>query len=460
MKFSSIGLRVNALLFAAVVTGCAPFTQYHTQYDGPCVNPDSVFSPNCLTHAIQEFPAADGSRYLLGFIEFDDQGQLWSRKQMWSVIDTLLAEAGKKDLLITIFVHGWKHSAHSDDKNIKTFREVLAGLSENEHQISRDGGRPARRVAGVYLGWRGGSVTIPGVEELTFWDRKNTAQKVSRGEVTEVLSRLELLKRARDCMSRGNSATRLVTVGHSFGGAIVHSSLVQILEDRFVRTNSPKETQSEPDAQLDRETQCKAATQSDVEGFGNLVVLINPAFEALQFAPLSDMATERGTYFKAQLPVVAILTSEADLATKYAFPIGRHLSTLFEKDRDIERKNNFTGKVETIHEGEANVTAIGHFQPYQTHKLYPSGELPEVAAQFSSGKSVESARVARFAWEDDTSGSKIPIAGLTLERTMTSAGRNPYLVIGVDKNLISGHNHIDNRYIIEFIKQLILISTQ
>jgi hypothetical protein len=62
-------------------------------------------SPDCETHAIQELPAADGARYLLGFIEFD-QGQLWDRKQMWSVIDKLSTEAASKDLLITVFVHG------------------------------------------------------------------------------------------------------------------------------------------------------------------------------------------------------------------------------------------------------------------------------------------------------------------------------------------------------------------
>lgn len=56
--------------------------------------------------------------------------------------------------------------------------------------------------------------------------------------------------------------------------------------------------------------------------------------------------------------------------------------------------------------------------------------------------------------------SKIDIAGLTLERTDRSAGRNPYLVVRVDKQLIKDHNDIDDPRIIEFIKQLILISAQ
>lgn len=441
MKFHTIELHVTVLILLMVLGGCAPFVQYRTEYD-LCVNPTSELSRDCENHAILEFPAADGARYLLNFIEFDDQGQLWDRKQMWAVIDKLSAEAASKDLLITVFVHGWKHNAEHTDKNIQTFRNVLAGLSENELLISKKTGRPARQVAGIYLGWRGGSITTPVVEDLTFWDRKNTAQKVSRGGVTEVLNRLELLKRVKENVSQGNSNTRLVIVGHSFGGAIVHASLVQILENRFVRTLGP------------------VGVQSDVEGFGNLVVLINPAFEALQFASLSDMSAERGTYFKSQLPVMAILTSEADKALGNSFPIGRHLSTFFEKDRDIRRTNAVTQQEEIIDEGEANVTAVGLFQPYETHRLYPPHNLPKgVAGQSSSSESVSSALAAKSAWEDDKPGSKIPIAGLTLERSNISAPRNPYLVMRVDKNLITDHTHIDDGRIIEFIKQLILIST-
>lgn len=429
----------TALLLVMMCTGCTPFVQHRTQYE-LCVNPNPDPFPGCDTHALQQFPTANGANYLLGFIELDDQGQLWDRQQMKSVTDKLWAETADKDLLIAVFVHGWKHGAAPNDGNIKTFRKVLAGLSEGE--LSRVTGLP-RQVVGIYLSWRGGSVTVPIAENLTFWERKNTAQKVGRGGVTEVLSQLELLKRTKDSIPEDKrSDTRLVIIGHSFGGAIVYSSLVQILQSRFVRTTGPD------------------GSSSDAEHFGDLVVLINPAVEALQFAPLSDMSTERGSYFPSQLPVMAVLTSEADYATRYAFPIGRNLSTLFENDRYIKRKNGKNRLEETIHEGEANVTAIGHFHPYQTHKLYPSSELPTVTSgPLSSSESVRSAYAARSAWEQDESGSRISIAGLMLERSETSAGRNPYLVIRVDRRLITGHNNIDDHRIIEFLKQLILLST-
>lgn len=440
MKVWKSGAAVVAVLG---VTACAPFQEYRTVYPEVCVSPDPAPSPECETHALQQLPTANGSRYLLGFIEFDDQGQLWDRKQMSEVVGKLAAETGTKELLMVVFVHGWKHSAAPGDGNIKTFRNVLAQLGDSEAQIAKLTGTPPREVAGVYVGWRGGSVTVPLLEDLTFWDRKNTAQKVGHGGVTEVLSRLELIKQDKESTEPGHSRTRLVVVGHSFGGAVVHAALAQVLESRFVQTTGP------------------AGVQSDIAGFADLVVLINPAFEAMQFSPLSDMATERGTYFASQLPVVLEMTSEADYATRYAFPAGRWFSTWFEKIRDRQRWNAVTHAQETINESEANVAAVGHFKPYRTHRLYPLNDRER--AQLKELSTADSVRLfiqSSADWAHDKSGSKIPFGDVMLERTATSAGRNPYLLTYVDKHLITDHNDIDDPRIIEFVKQLILISTQ
>lgn len=431
------------LLVLAVVllTSCSPLTQYRNRYDLCVVRPEAA-AGTCDAHAVQQLPAADGGNYLLGFVEFDDQGQLWDRQQMSAVVDKLLADAARQDLLMVVFVHGWKHSAAPGDGNIATLQKVLAKLSEDERRLSAISGQAPREVAGVYVGWRGGSVPVPVLENLTFWDRKNTAQKVGHGGVTEVLGRLEQIKRDKDSTVAGGSGTRLAVIGHSFGGAVVHTALTQILEHRFIATTGP------------------AGVQSDAAGFGNLVILINPAFEAGQFAQLSDMATERGTYFPSQLPVLAILTSEADYATRYAFKAGRRLSTLFESTRDTTRTNAVTRQQETISEDAANVAAVGHFEPYRTHRLYSEpGTSPDRVQALSSQDRVNATIAAVSAWSSDEPGSKIPIAGLTLERTPISAGRNPYLVIKVERALIRDHNDIDDPRIIEFLKQLIAIPT-
>ena len=156
-----VWILATAILVVFSVTACTPFQQYRTVYPEVCVSSTPAPSPECETHALQQLPTANGSHYLLGFIEFDDQGQLWDRKQMSEVVGKLAGEAGTKEVLMVVFVHGWKHSAAPGDGNIETFRQVLAQLSDSETQFAKLTGAPAREVAGVYLGWRGGSVTVP-----------------------------------------------------------------------------------------------------------------------------------------------------------------------------------------------------------------------------------------------------------------------------------------------------------
>jgi hypothetical protein len=449
-------------VLAALLTGCAPLKQYRTDLT-LCEAADPVAS--CRDHALQRHfdPDKPDEEYLLGFVELDDQGQLFDREQMRAVVGWLNREAADNDLLLVVFVHGWKHSAAPGDDNILAFRQSLAQLSALESAIYEGSGVTPRKVAGVYLGWRGGSVTAPLVKELSFWNRKKTAHKVGHGGVTEVLSRLDLLRRTKDAIVREDyfsrlaaagrpvdrssvpprSRTRLVVVGHSFGGAVVYSALSQTLMGRFVRTVGP-------DGQV-----------SNPEGFGDLVVLVNPAFEALRFSPLSDMAAERATYFPSQLPVMAILTSEADDATGIAFPVGRWFATTFENERDVERFNATTGEPEIISQRQANRTAVGHFDPYITHRL--DAEEGSGAADSPGFQVRESAKTfanVADAWEQDWPGSEIRFEGAVLTRTETSAGRNPYLVVRVDEELIEDHNDIDDPRIGSFLRQLILISSQ
>lgn len=461
-----IDLRISlcAIFIAFALCACAPLQQYRTNYN-LCVSDTALKSAKCEAHALQEYrDASDPKRgYMLGFIEFDDQGLLFDREQLKAVEHEIITRAAEKDLLITVFVHGWKHSAAPGDENIKTFRKVLLGLSEAESMLSDVAVERRREVVGVYLGWRGSSITAPWLKELTFWDRKETAHKVGHVGMTEVLNRLERIKQDRDSMiARGNrtacpvecepapdmgvvvkdsSRTRFTVVGHSFGGAAVFTALSQILEAGFIQTLGP------------------SGVVTDTAGFGNLVVLINPAFEALLYAPLSDMSTER-SYFPAQLPVLAVLTSEADGATRIAFPMGRSFSTFFEKERYTKRKNNLTKREETIDEEQANITALGHFEPYRTHFLRATEPLEGTPAKQTAASSVGQFFQASEGWKEDKPGHRIVFSGSTLERTRSSAGRNPYLIVRVDRELIPSHNDISDPRVIEFIKQLILISSQ
>jgi len=73
---------------------------------------------------------------------------------------------------------------------------------------------------------------------------------------------------------------------------------------------------------------------------------------------------------------------------------------------------------------------------------------------------VQSFVEASKGWEMDKRGSRIPFEGAVLERTESSAGRNPYLNVRVDGELIRDHNDIYDPRVASFIRQLILISSQ
>ncbi|HEX4615159.1 MAG TPA: hypothetical protein VH230_04515, partial [Stellaceae bacterium] len=46
--------------------------------------------------------------FLLGFVEFDDQGKPYNRDQITTLFDRIEMEAQYRDLCIIVFVHGWK----------------------------------------------------------------------------------------------------------------------------------------------------------------------------------------------------------------------------------------------------------------------------------------------------------------------------------------------------------------
>jgi pimeloyl-ACP methyl ester carboxylesterase len=435
------------LLLPAVLVACAPHTQYRTDYT-LCVNSSNNFTPLCEKSALQEFPLAKAGSYQLHFVELDDQGQIWDRRQMWAVLDKISTQAAQQDVLMLVFVHGWKNNAAPGNGNIETFRKVLSQLALDESHMAKLTGFPARPVVGVFLGWRGATLTTPLIENLTFWNRKATAQQVGHVGTAEILSRLEQIKTDKWAMSQGTSETRLAVIGHSFGGAVVHTALAQILSNRFIQTTGA------------------AGVQGDVKGFGDLVVLVNPAFEAALFAPLSDMATERGRYFESQAPVMAILTSQADMATGLAFPAGRYVSTLGERVRKVVRFNAVTGTTEVIQQAGASVTAVGHFLPYRTHRLYPADNTKrrDIAQTSYSEATLQDDMAALVqaadGWRRDKPGNIIKFPHTLLERTANSAGRNPYMVINVSKELITDHSDLDDPRVIEFVRELILISMQ
>jgi hypothetical protein len=418
------------LLVAILMLGCTANSPYRTEFSRCSSQPDLI-EQQCGESSLQTVlnpQKSTGVDYLMGFVEFDDQGQFHDRRQVNFLIDQLVEESTTNNLIMVVFVHGWKHNAEIGDQNIENFRHILTQLSDLEEgsfvgdpQMSKP-----RKVVGIYVGWRGKSLDAGFLTNLSFWERKNTAHKVGHGGVTELLGRLEGIRQVDQRLDEGESTrqTKLVTIGHSFGGAVVFSALGQILTERF----------------LDIEGMARSPN-----GYGDLVVLINPAFEAMRYANLQNMAAERPTYFQGQRPILAIITSEADQANKIAFPAGRFFSTLFEKEKsDAQEKENRT--------------AVGHYAPFRTHYLKwveETTEQPLMAAPGAGAKMLSS--LGKF-W--DQSIEELTFPGSVLSHTGGQSLLNPYLVIYADKRIIPDHNDIYDPRLRDFLRYFMLLSTE
>ena len=82
------------------LAACAPHQIYRTDLS-LCTH--SKPETECKYHALQEFinPNKSEGAYTLGFIEFDDQGQLHQRAQMKSVIDHLTTQSATGNTLLS-----------------------------------------------------------------------------------------------------------------------------------------------------------------------------------------------------------------------------------------------------------------------------------------------------------------------------------------------------------------------
>ena len=423
------------IMLSFVFTGCALDKAYRPNVAVACkVKPENL----CSDSSIQIHNQGTGSEYSLGFVEINDQGQFRDeRKQLNALIKALESTPSDEPLIISVFVHGWHHNAKEGDKNINDFKDSLAKLAKAYTAVSKVAGIK-RKVFGVYVGWRGDSIDVEYLNELTFWDRKNTAENVGQVALSELLLRLEKVKNERNVPgSDGEGRNRLAIIGHSFGGAAVYQSTAQIMASRFM---------------LSGQNGDKTKT---IKGIGDLVVLINPAFEAIKFAPLFDLAQAQCVYEVSQKPKLVILTSENDGATKTLFPMGRFFSTLFEKHGEVKR--NDCGLPVAFGESKADNTSVGHFEPLITHQL----KLADSQSKTISSKSLSTFKDAACKnWPAQKNGESVNFGTTDLISLGKTVERNPYLNIRVDSEIIPNHNDIFGGALLQFIQLTTFAATE
>ncbi len=291
---ASLGLSVIALILSA----CSAYHQAYRLND-----PSHVPRP---------------PYYNLYFVEADDEGWFWDPGQARAAREAVASSVRESDTFVVVFVHGWHHSASCCDGNVVGFEKVLQRIHNRLEatMYSQPNHRPFK-IIGIYVGWRGQS--LPGfLDYLTFWGRKEAAERVGETDFQEFMIRLKnLYEDPPKSASGGHNRLGLITIGHSFGAQVVLRATSSFIEHRLANlADEPGYLRGTPKGPA------HGNVKEPVSGFGDLVVLINPAVEASAYGRLFTLG-QRLEYDPSQTPVMLTLSADDDPPRDRAFRWGR-----------------------------------------------------------------------------------------------------------------------------------------
>ena len=470
-----------AITIGVALGGCVPLESVRTALpplNVACTGASSD-DPACRNSVRETTPLYD-----LHFVEFDDQGLQYPAEMFCEPgkpcigrrsdglqypagafqINNLMTQlnqsvAGKTGgLAVVMFIHGWKHNARADDENLANFRKLLMTAAAIEGQQ-----KTGRRVAGIFVSWRGQSIDVDGINNVTFWSRKTAAMHVAEGSSRELFARLRGFKCAhnatgepgkRDCNQPAtpDEPIKIVLIGHSFGGLILYNSISGSLIESMTHAFD-----ADPN-------------EDGYWRFADLAVLINPAFEATRYTPLHRIASTSGPYERYETPLLITVTSRADRATGIAFPLGRAINTIFERHASDEER-------------EADKSTVGHMRSYLTHDLVTASPNDEPAEckdwkagenltldEFKNNLVIEQQVRNRFYCENgDWSGPRYRLKDWSVARplvrrfcggaqlTQTAGEANaPVWNVSTDASIIPDHGTITRPVFVDFFRQIYL----
>lgn len=377
---------VIATFISIVVGGCASNfhvadTQRECPYNGALNRKtNEYFDPGTI--------ARPSPSPIVKIVRLTDDGELVDRCEWADVLTEIRANPTSRPdsnppKSIVLYVHGWKHNGADDDSDLVEFTRLIEHLTPIESM-----GGNQRQVIGVFVAWPGQATKLPLAEELTFWDRKRAADRISQaGNVTKLIGAIANVRR-----QRANPGDFIVEIGHSFGARILYSSTSQLLLYEL-QAKHPGYREGKYDR---------------IQGPADLIVLLNPAFEASTYTALDSTRRWQERFSEEQRPVLLTVSTTNDWATKTAFPMGQ----LF----DLRWR-------------ERQLTTLGNYQHYFTHELR--------IRQPGEGHDGDPADTSP--WYDNFCSGTV-----CLTRIDKLQPANPFLVATTSSDIIDGHNGIWN----------------
>ena len=372
-------------------------------------------------------------------LQLDDDGRFLDSSVAAKALQRISEESNRTNTIVLLFIHGWHHNAKFDDPNAMDFADSLA----DTRQLLDDntGGKPGIyrksrqllttdpdvNVISIYVGWRGRS--LPTVfDYLTFWSRKPAAERVGSGDLKQFLMNLNAIYVDRNLVKDGATQQKrfmgLVSFGHSFGGQVLFKAVADTLEKNLEIAAAGKSA--------------TGRAQKPVQGFGDLTVLINPAFEANQFQHLHELS-QKLSFGVDQAPLLLVLSSQTDKARQFFFPKAQIIAGWFRSDLENVDRQLWR-------------TALGEYEPQRTHSLHigPGGTGLNPALYSDKACStfdLDLTNLPAFGNVDLVPLGNVPIAPF-----------RPYVVAYADSDIVIGHNGIFKGPLRMFLSDYVAIS--
>ena len=375
----------------------------------------------------EENEAAPGHKYRLSFVEFDERGDFWDRRQFGDAAHAI--RHSENPVLLVIYIHGWHHNANErkagakNPGDVETFRCLLS-------QLAVSGSAEKMQVHGVYLGWRGRLVEGP-LDYLTFWGRKAAATRVAGTPVTETI--FELIRQAR---KKSPELSKCVLVGHSFGALVLEKAMAQAMTGSILAQDTDKKEDEHFNAPAD------------------LVLLINSASESIYAKEMRDMferIEQRGSVNPEQ-PLIISITSESDTATSHWFRIGTFFPNLF-AHRQYHWDTRYDRASHEVDQNEYLTITPGHNKRLWSHRIDPTNapdDAPSAERIAQRAKVTTACSETNPAFEENLQHPR----GLVFATGDPSDSHNfhwwqlskdgpdattPYWIMHVPKEIIDGH---------------------
>lgn len=292
-------------------------------------------------------------------------------------------DVGKK--LVVIYVHGWRNDERTTDGDYVSFKKLIDDLTTAN--------KDRKHVVGIYVSWKARNDNLV-LGLVNFWSRMFAADRIAQsGTVASIIGA------ASNIVRTNNHDSELIAIGHSFGARILFSSVQQNFLYALARAHPGY----------------PGGTYHKIEPIADGVILLNPAFEASMYTRLDAQRRSKEKFDPHQPPLLVTISSTADWATRFAFPLGQWAAGWLP---------------------EQDLITAGNYQQYWTHDLRRSKKC-QAEERFDSW--------GGFSHKDLC---MTPRAGIPF----------PFHMATTDASIIDGHSDVWNpafsEYLFELVKKM------